>query len=114
MAMTDVVRATGGWITPLGPDGNPTGEPVSLSSMAIPLDESGEYAGVEFVGDPGIGELKWLDLSIEFCEPNPLVLLAVTGRYGAFLAAFDKLHGQPQPLHHAVNGREYRRRRRSR
>lgn len=104
--MPEVIRGTGLSLTRLDACGRPIGDRMRIVDAANvefvsdPESEPIDYSGGEVTADG----LRWMTLEVTLCEPNPLYLYLVTG--------CRRFLGRPRPL--AINGREYRRRRRSR
>lgn len=105
--MTEVIRGTGISLTRLDACGYPVGDGVRITCAAtaefvsIPEAEPIDIADYEFPADG----LKWLNLEVTFCRPNPSRLLRLI--FGGRL-----VYSYPPKL--AINGHEYNRRRRRR
>lgn len=105
--VTEAIRGTGGWITRLDAGGNPLGDRMRISDVAhvefvsCPESEPLDLAPVDLAADG----LKWMNLEVTFCTPNPLRLFAMLYGTRRFWGYTPKL---------AINGHEYRRRRHSR
>lgn len=105
--MSEVIRGTGGWLTRLDAAGAPVGDrmrltdPSNVEFVSILEADPIDLADYEFPSDG----LKWLNLEVTFCTPNPWRLMAMM--FGG-----RRVFGYPSKL--AINGHEYNRRRRRR